>query len=382
MSDNDNFFDEQSEQSKIKTILVTKYFTVWARIMRSSQRKYPRQSQKINYIDLFAGPGRYKSGKPSTPIEILNIAISDDDLSQSLVTLFNDSCSDYVAQLESEISDLEGIDRLRFQPSVSNSAVGIDIANEFKRRKLNPTFFFIDPFGYKGVSLELIYSVVKDFGSDCILFFNYNRVNMGINNPSVYGHMCELLGQGRVDELKEKVDGLDSEAREFTVVNEMVEAIKGLGARFVLPFGFKNEDGARTSHHLLFISKHPLGYGIMKDIMAKYSSSYDQGVASFEYAPVTNPQLTLLFSLNRPLEQLGDDLLDYYRGQTLTMKDVYERHHIGKPFVSKNYKYILSLLESEGKIECNPPAAKRRFSTVDGEKIKSFANHVLVTFPE
>ena len=64
----DDFFEEQSEQSLVKTTLVTKYFGAWATIMMS--RRY---IDKIAYIDLFAGPGRYNDGTPSTPLRILRL---------------------------------------------------------------------------------------------------------------------------------------------------------------------------------------------------------------------------------------------------------------------------------------------------------------------
>src|SRR5207248_10024637 len=41
------------------------------------------------------------------------------------------------------------------------------------------TFLFVDPFGYKGLSLQLVNSVIKDWGCDCVFFFNYNRISMG-----------------------------------------------------------------------------------------------------------------------------------------------------------------------------------------------------------
>jgi three-Cys-motif partner protein len=53
------FFDESREQSEVKTAIVTKYFDAWARVVIPWARK---GSNKIAYIDLFAGPGRYIDG--------------------------------------------------------------------------------------------------------------------------------------------------------------------------------------------------------------------------------------------------------------------------------------------------------------------------------
>jgi hypothetical protein len=51
------FFDEREDQSEVKGRIVSKYFYVWARIIAPRARP-----QRIGYIDLFAGPGRYKDG--------------------------------------------------------------------------------------------------------------------------------------------------------------------------------------------------------------------------------------------------------------------------------------------------------------------------------
>ena len=66
------FFDETTEQSVVKSTIVEKYFDVWANIITSTQnRSMVSSNKKIAYIDLFAGPGRYKDGAASTPIRVL-----------------------------------------------------------------------------------------------------------------------------------------------------------------------------------------------------------------------------------------------------------------------------------------------------------------------
>ncbi|WP_205632834.1 hypothetical protein [Chlorobaculum limnaeum] len=81
MTDN-QFFEEQKEQSLIKSVIVAKYFSVWANVIVSTLQKKPFSQQKIAYIDLFAGPGRYKDGAKSTPIKILEHAIGDEKLKE------------------------------------------------------------------------------------------------------------------------------------------------------------------------------------------------------------------------------------------------------------------------------------------------------------
>ena len=373
---NNSFFDEQKEQSLIKARIVEKYFWAWSKVIISglkrteTKQRISNQINKIAYIDLFAGPGRYKDGSESTPLRVLETAIQDPDLQERLVTLFNDADSNNTQSLQNNINSIPDLNKLKNKPTVRNNEIGKEIVKTFEKIKFVPTLFFVDPWGYKGLSLQLINSVVKNWGCDCIFFFNYNRINMRLSNNFVKTHMDALFGEERSEKLRDTLDLMQPQERELTIVEAISEALKEMGGKYILPFGFKNNNGKRTSHHLIFVSKHVKGYEIMKEIMAKESSTANQGVASFEYNPATQAQ-PLLFELSRPLDELTNMLLDEFSGQTMTMLDVYERHHVDKPYIKKNYKEALLKLESQQKIIVDP--AKRRKNT--------FADKVKITFP-
>lgn len=370
---NTSFFDEQKEQSLVKARIVEKYFWAWAKVIIPTVKK--SATKKIAYIDLFAGPGRYEDGSESTPLKVLEKAISEPDIRDMLVTIFNDADVNNVNSLQTSINSISGIEGLQHKPRVANHEVGDKIVKAFEQLNLIPTLFFVDPWGYKGLSLKLINSVVKNWGCDCIFFFNYNRINMGLGNSAVKEHMNALFGEERADKLREQLKPLQPQERELTIVEAICEALKEMGGEYVLPFRFKHENGNRTSHHLIFVSKHIKGYEIMKDIMAKESSQKDQGVPSFEYNPATNAQ-PLLFELTRPLDELEAVLLDTFAGKTLKMKDIYNRHHVGKAYIKKNYKDALNNLEHQGKIVANPPAQRRK----KRQGKPTFADTVVVTF--
>ena len=369
-----SFFDESREQSIIKARIIAKYFWAWAKVIIPTAKQH---DNRIAYIDLFAGPGRYKDGTISTPLRILEQAIADRDMSQMLVTLFNDKDAKNAGELEKAISELPGIERMKYKPQIANQEVGTEIVQLFNRMRMVPTFFFVDPWGYKGLSLGLINSVLKNWGCDCIFFFNYNRVSMGLPNEAVGDHMNVLFGEDRADQVRKKLIGLSPEERETLIVEELAEALKEMGGQFVLPFTFRNEKGSRTTHHLIYVSKAFRGYEIMKGIMALESSEADQGVPSFRYSPASE-RFPLLFNLTTPLEDLEKELLHQFAGKTLTMQDIYEKHNVGRPFISRNYKRALNNLESAGKVQADPPAAKRRMQK--GER--TFPDHVKVIFPK
>ncbi|MFC2140680.1 hypothetical protein ACFLQP_00085 [Acidobacteriota bacterium] len=110
----------------------------------------------------------------------------------------------------------------------------------------------------------------------------------------------------------------------------------------------------------------------MKGIMGAASSSEIQGVPSFEYNPAAKQCPTLL-DVERPLDDLKEMLLEDFSGSTLTMEDVYNQHHIDKPYLEKNYRKALLDLEKDQRIKTNREQRKTRKG--------SFPKDMLITFP-
>jgi three-Cys-motif partner protein len=366
------FFEVATEQSQIKAKIVRKYFTTWANIMKLQVRDRPNPA--IAYVDLFAGPGVYSSSEKSTPVLVIEEALKDPDLCRMLVTVFNDKNPEYIASLRDTISQIPNLDRLAHKPQFLTETVGDELARNIASRKLVPTLFFVDPFGYKGLTLDLIDGTLKSWGCECIFFFNYNRIRAGIENDIVEHHMAALFGELRAREMSTRLNQLRPSQHEAYVLDSLAHALKdGHGERrYVLPFTFKNDRGTRTSHHLVFVTKHHLGYEKMKDVMWAESSNRHEGVASFSYCPADN-QFPLLAEMYRPLDDLRAMLLDYFRGRTLSVRRIFEEHHVDRPFVLNNYKAVLLQLETEGIVTCK--SDKRRVRGRIGDNVE-------ITFPQ
>ncbi len=295
---------------------------------------------------------------------------------EMLVTIFNDKNEDHSYSLQQAINALPGIEKLKYKPTVKNYEVGNEIVAMFSQMRLVPTLFFVDPWGYKGLTLQLINSVLKDWGCDAIIFFNYNRIRMGLSNLAVEEPMNALFTEKRAASLRYRLRMLSPSEGELAIVEEIDNALMELGAKYVLPFCFKNEHGTRTSHYLIFATKNFRGYDIMKYIMARQSSATDQGVPSFTYNPADS-RFPLLFELTHPLDDLETMLLKDFAGRSLSLEALYQEHSIGKRYLFKNYQDVLRKLESEGKITVEPPAERRR--KIGGEV--TFGEKVTVTFP-
>jgi len=263
------FYAQQTAQSRIKAEIITKYFASRAKIISGAG------ATKMVYVDLWAGRGRYGDGSESTPLMVLRRAIDDPVVSKSLVTIFNDK--EHADVLRAEIRALPGVETLRYEPSVYDTEVGAATPEVFERIKLAPTLAFLDPWGYKGLSRELIHSLLKDWACEVMFFFNYNRVNIDITNGTVTKHMEALFGAVRLAALRAAVVGLPGDARERAVMTALVEMVQEVGGRFVLPFRFVKYGAERTSHHLVFVSKNFLGDKIMRDVMAAKAWLWETG---------------------------------------------------------------------------------------------------------
>jgi three-Cys-motif partner protein len=372
----DGFFDESTEQSRVKTVIVTKYFWAWSRIIVAQQRKHPQYGRRLAYVDLYAGPGRYKDGTPSTPLLVLERAVTDPALQTGLITLFNDANASYREALEGHIASLPGIESLRHPPEFLSVPVEQDVVAHLGGVLGMPRLSFVDPWGYKGLTLDLLNWAVGEWGCDCLFFFSYNSINRALTIREVAPHIEGLFGASGAAWLREHLAGLRPREREQTIMGRLRESLSERGVRYVLPFPFLSSTGSKTRHHLVLLTKNATAHAIMKDIMAGVSTRQTEGVASLEHNPADELQ-PALFDADEPLDQLAQELLHRFAGQTLAVLEVFSRHNYGTPYRLPNYRDALLALEAKGQVRCDRPASARP----KRRGLPTMADDVRVTFP-
>lgn len=374
MADED-FFEAQTAASELKARIVEKYFATWASIVSTAALQMPEK--RLAYVDLFCGPGRYGDNQKSTPLLVLERAVNDPVLRDHLVTHFNDANPEYVKRLKDEIKNIPNIKTLKYKPSISSEKIGEQTKEDYLTSRKVPSFTFIDPFGYSDLSRDLIKGVTKDWGCDCVFFFNYDGVNRGLSAGMMRPHMKAIFGRTRTNELEEalgKISGRNqAREREDLIMNTLIDAIKEVAGEYVLPFRFQR--GRRTSHNIVFVTKSPKGYKVMKEIMAKESRDYDGDIASFSFSDTHRPHFKLF---NVEFDKLKDDLLKRFACETLTMIEIFNKHNVGTPYLERDYKAALNDLESDGKITADPPARDRKVM----KKKVTFPDKTLVRFPK
>lgn len=377
MASGDNFFDVQSEASGVKARIITKHFDAWSNIVL---KEAIRLSQKIAYFDLYCGPGRYGDGNKSTPLLVLERAIAKTALAQNLVTIFNDEDAEAVKKLQAEVDNLPGINTLASKPVLMNSTVGPETEQYFRATSTVPSLTFIDPFGYVGLTRELIEGVTKNWGCDCIFFFSYSSINRALSTSIFTSRMEALFGSERATTLEAQMQaikgshGNNPAMREEIIVDALTAALEELnqGQSYVRTFRFKK--GKRTSHMLVFVTKSPKGYRVMNEIMAKEGFRDDKGIPFYTYYDEPPSPIKLWYE---EFDKLKSELCDQYAGTTKTMLEIYEEHGLRRNYIASNYKDALNELEAEKLITADPPADKRPKRS--GKR--TFADGTRVTFP-
>ena len=92
-----------------------------------------------------------------------------------MIAVFNDADTDRTSELDKNIRALPGIETLKHKFEIRTGDVDDDLMAEFASINMVPAFSFIDPFGYKGVTLELLEALMKGWGSDIVLFFPFDQ---------------------------------------------------------------------------------------------------------------------------------------------------------------------------------------------------------------
>lgn len=354
----DDFFENQTIVSFIKADIVAKYFYAWAKIIINKMNP-----QKVIFADLFAGPGKYEDGGESTPILVTKKVIFHEDLRDKVKLIFNDREKNDIEKLKIEIEKLEGINSLKHKVRFENKTIDLKIIEELKKWPY-PTLFFLDPWGYNGIYLKKILEIIKFHGSECIFFFNYKRVNMALENSAFAKNMTDLFGEEFLFELNQVLSSNDSpKIREEIIVGKVWDFFQDENYHIV-GFLFKDTSGKKTSHILIHVSKHVLGFNLMKKIMKPYKHVSDSTKAIYMYNPTVEGQERMF---DNHIPDLQKQIIKEFKGKKITLGELFNKHNIKRAYTLEDYKEAIKDLEVQNVVDCDPPYEDRKRNTINNE---------------
>lgn len=383
-STTDGFFKIQKEKSKVKTYIVTEFFKAYFPIINSAFSK-----KEIWYIDLFCGPGQYEDGSKSTPIVLLDIVeqFGNNDIREKLHIIFNDRDSNYVERLKAHVFAHPVLPKLKHEPVITNlRASDVDLSAYTNGN--NPVFSFVDPWGYKDVTVSQVWNLVKNIGSDCVLFFNSGRILQDISKQANKTDFEQLFGPyyAEAKDIQKRPDMTQRQkAEEFVVLfsknlyKTFNEESNGKYKMYVLPFFVEADDKEKISHYIVFISKSHKAIQEMKKVMIKYGNSTSSILG---YDDKDSMQISLL---NRDddmfqtiLMRIKSFLLSYpsqYNtvftvgtlSETLDRYAMYTQYKV-LPFSINEIKLAIEQLDTLGHIDVIEPKGKRMKKRITNDR--------------
>ncbi|MCK4460622.1 MAG: three-Cys-motif partner protein TcmP [candidate division Zixibacteria bacterium] len=361
MSNTRDFFKKQAEHSRAKTEIVAEYFAAWMQILKGS-------CDVLSYLDLFSGPGKYVDGTPSTPIRVLDEIQKVPGFQSRIRLAFYENNAEFFAELENNIHQHPVTNQLQFVPELKCEEITHQSAPNLPIDDC--TFTFIDPWGYKEVTLDLLSAVVDNFGNDCLFYLSITGIHRNLKFPNQEQHLTRLFGSDGLRTLKEHGSG-DPNEKHFhqVVIEELSRSLCNTGIakrNYFVPFAVEADHRHQVQHYLCFLTKHPTGFRKMKDVMAKHSHFDADGFPLFHWTGDT--QITIPFESK--LKQTAEKLAEKYRGRRIQVgKLVDECHQNGYMCLSKNVKCALELLLESERLEIIRDFGRRRRKGTFSDKL-------------
>jgi three-Cys-motif partner protein len=294
----DEHFAEYTRNNAVKHRIFSDYFRAYLQALG-------RQVKGFHYIDGFAGRGRYGANGVGSPLLALEI-LREQSLPFS-ISLVEASVSDH-ALLQKALGEVAAPKNMHDTPFIENGSFSDHIHEILRRpiyRDFSPvaTFALADPCGVSGLRAKDVAEVIsKPFG-ECLLFWNYDGFNRLVGGVAKNTHaptvLVELLGEERFAAQAIRIfqtTGNTGE-KEYLMSDLLASALRThTGATHVLPFRFKSEGSARTSHYLVHCSKNGLAFKIMKEIMQAVGTPEAPGLFEYSQESADRGQFELLQS--------------------------------------------------------------------------------------
>jgi hypothetical protein len=254
--------------------------------------------------------------------------------------VFSDESEAQVKKLEENLP--KDYDKSVIDVVVLNKSAEFVIESALKK-KLPPSFFFVDPYGYT-VPLRLLDEIMKRPEMEVMLNFMYFGIVRNIENKQETENMKRIFGDDIFEaDLKSKAH-FDDE--------KIIRYIAGkIGNPYYIPyrvnFGIDEKvRGERLKYLLLFFTRSFKGFNIMLDVMWKHSNKDNPLTVSKEQP--------LLFPLKRE-EDLKRHLEEKYCGKGMTVKfDELLQLEWMQYFKEEHFRNVIKAMKKEQKAVVTP----------------------------
>ncbi len=350
-----------SRHTAAKHAILRRYLDAWFPILTSWRHR-------VLVIDGFAGPGEYTKSEPGSPQIMIDAAANHKaNLSSSeIIYIFIESDKPKFDRLQQVVSRKR--DSNEIPPNMKIRTIHGEFADYSSKifealgsKSLPPAFVMVDPFGTKGVPLDIVAKFIKQPQCDVLISLMTESMVRWLRSTELEPHLIKLFG---ADDWKEAASQPSGERAQF-LCDLYVKKLTLSGAKFPRTFEMKDERN-HTEYYLVFTTDSIAGLRAMKAAMWAVDPS-----GQFKFSDTTNPQQMTLFASTPNYKQLQEEILQRYGGKEVSVSDLEDFIIAETAFLDTHYKrQILKPMESEGKLTIVKTPRKRKFSYPPGTVIR------------
>lgn len=342
----------------VKHQILRHYLSAWFPILGSAHTR-------VDYIDGFCGPGRYKTGEDGSPLIALDAARANlARLPSEVHFFFIDDHEDRLDHLTAELATRESVPQLRTQVlrgSFDEQIVPVmqDLAEHHDR----PVFAFIDPFGFAHMPFSIVRSFLDHERGEVLVTFMVDAMNRFLRHPDdqIVQHIVDAFGTEQVASIAEAGGGVGA-------LRDLYSSQLNQVAKFVRHFEMRDADG-RVIYYLFFATNHRLGHVKMKEAMWQV----DPG-GEYRFSDATNPNQLVMFAADvRGL--LSEILRDHFGSLSVTGQAVHAYVEDETGYLKRHMDETLRQMEQRNELGVSEVK-------VGGQKRKagSYPDDCLITF--
>ena len=330
--------------TQLKHRILTQYLHPWILILGN-------RSRSLAYVDGFAGRGRYANGELGLPLLVLDAMQRHQatrNPAQQFTCHFVEQDKANFANLKLEVESHPAVQSGQIHCRLYNSSFAEAsgaIITEI-RRQGQPSFFFVDPFGYDDPIMDVLRQVLALPRSEVLINLMFNFANRAVSiddNPALAEVLDRLFGTTEW----RRFAGMSGIERERAFVDLYRQQLRVNGANFAIRFRMGDDEINRTLYYLVHGTKAERGSRIMKDVMIALASPGELG-----YAGARRHQYRPLFNLN--ISQLPNYLLQRFAGRNVSFDGVIAQTLEDEETATcreKDYRDALKMLESARRVQ-------------------------------
>ncbi|MGI6368874.1 MAG: hypothetical protein ACOX2L_11070 [Anaerolineae bacterium] len=327
--------------------ILAAYLRLWAtEVLASEAPTHPALPARLAYLDLYGGASRL-SARSRAMLAAATSAAADDPVLRSELGIIANAPGPQDPDVAQALrATLGPASRMTHAPQLLGQHHGARVDARLDAMRPLATVAWVEPDGYLGLAGGDAWRCLRRPAMELFLVVRYPLINMGATNADVAAQLDSFWGAPRAALLRESLVGLGPQQRLHEILDATAARLRERGAVHIIPFFLR--DGHRLQEILFFASGDVDAYTRAKEVLARFSTGREQGVPNYTWDPVAARYRRPL-ELVRPLDALANDLGRRLANQIVTAEEIYQRHHVGQPYVLQNYVDALEWLAARGR---------------------------------